>query len=193
MQATGLSRTAFYRYFPDREAILIDLLEELWGEFAEARAADPDLTDAASLEGLARLIAENRAVLKAVADAAPGDEDVERVYRTFMHSYWIDDLTARIVEAQSRGLATGLDPQLAGEALGWMAERLVTQSLTRDPRQVLDTIVTILIKCLYRAPVEPSGSPSRTQKRSQQKSSTTAASQPRNTGRPRKRSSDAGS
>src|SRR6059058_4569756 len=32
MQATGLSRTAFYRYFPDREAVLLDLLEEVWGE-----------------------------------------------------------------------------------------------------------------------------------------------------------------
>ena len=62
-----------------------------------------------------------RPVLKAVADAAPGDEDVERAYRTFMHSYWIDDLTARIVDAQSHGLASGLDPELAGEALGWMA------------------------------------------------------------------------
>src|ERR1700757_3515637 len=78
MQATGLSRTAFYRYFPDREAVLVDLLEEVWGELAEARDAEPDPTDASSLAGLARMIEENRAVLKAVADAAPGDEDVER-------------------------------------------------------------------------------------------------------------------
>src|ERR1700741_2307724 len=63
MQATGLSRTAFYRYFPDREAVLVDLLEEVWGELAEARDANPDPATPASLEGLARLIAENRAVL----------------------------------------------------------------------------------------------------------------------------------
>jgi AcrR family transcriptional regulator len=149
MQETGLSRTAFYRYFPDREAVLVDLLEEVWGELAQVRDADPDVTSPASLARLAELLEENRAVLKAVADAAPGDEEVEQAYRDFMHAYWIEDLTARISDAQSRGLASGLDPQLAGEALGWMAERLVTQSLQRDAREVLDTIISILVKCLY--------------------------------------------
>jgi AcrR family transcriptional regulator len=150
MRATGLSRTAFYRYFPDREAVLVDLLEEVWSTLAEARDADDSqLVSAGSLAHLADLLGDNRAVLKAIADAAPGDEDVERAYSEFMHSYWIDDLTARIIEAQEHGLAAGLDPQLAGEALGWMAERLVTQSLDRDPRQVLDTIISILVKCIY--------------------------------------------
>ena len=37
MQGTGLSRTAFYRFFPDREAVLLELLEEVWGALAEAR------------------------------------------------------------------------------------------------------------------------------------------------------------
>ncbi len=37
MQETGLSRTAFYRFFPDREAVLVDLLEEVWDALAEAR------------------------------------------------------------------------------------------------------------------------------------------------------------
>src|SRR6516225_7011431 len=39
MKPTGLGRTAFYRYFPDREAVLIELLEELWGELEQARDA----------------------------------------------------------------------------------------------------------------------------------------------------------
>jgi AcrR family transcriptional regulator len=152
MQATGLSRTAFYRYFPDREAVLVDLLEEVWGALAEARdveVATEGIASAASMAGLSELLSDNRHVLKAIADAAPGDEDVEQAYRSFMHSYWIEDLTARIVNAQEQGLAAGLDPELAGEALGWMAERLVTQSLDRDPNQVLDTIIAIVAKCIF--------------------------------------------
>jgi AcrR family transcriptional regulator len=152
MQATGLSRTAFYRYFPDREAVLVDLLEEVWGALAEARdveVATEGIASAASMAGLSELLSENRHVLKAIADAAPGDEDVEQAYRSFMHSYWIEDLTARIVNAQEQGLAADLDPELAGEALGWMAERLVTQSLDRDANQVLDTIITIVAKCIF--------------------------------------------
>ncbi len=157
MRATGLSRTAFYRYFPDREAVLVDLLEEVWSALAEARDANPSMesVSAESLAQLAEQLGENRAVLKAIADAAPGDEDVERAYQAFMHSYWIDDLTERIIRAQEQGLATGLDPELAGEALGWMAERFVTQSQDRPPRQVLDTIISILIKCLYTGDPAP--------------------------------------
>ncbi len=154
MEGTGLGRTAFYRYFPDREAVLIDLLEEVWGRLAETRdeLAPSSLGAAASADAvglIADLLGDNRAVLKAVADAAAGDEGVEEVYRAFMHDYWIDDITARISQAQEAGMAGGLDPELAGEALGWMAERLVTQTLDRDPHQVFDTIVAILVKCLY--------------------------------------------
>ena len=161
MQATGLSRTAFYRYFPDREAVLVDLLEEVWGALADARdveTATEGVASASSMVGLTQLLSENRHVLKAIADAAPGDEDVEQAYRSFMHSYWIEDLTARIAEAQAQGLASGLDPELAGEALGWMAERLVTQSLERDPHEVLDTIIAIVAKCIYSGPIGGGGS-----------------------------------
>jgi AcrR family transcriptional regulator len=161
MQATGLSRTAFYRYFPDREAVLVDLLEEVWGALADARdveTATEGMASASSMVGLTQLLSENRHVLKAIADAAPGDEDVEQAYRSFMHSYWIEDLTARIADAQGQGLATGLDPELAGEALGWMAERLVTQSLERDPHEVLDTIIAIVAKCIYSGPIGGGGS-----------------------------------
>jgi TetR/AcrR family transcriptional regulator, ethionamide resistance regulator len=158
MQETGLSRTAFYRFFPDREAVLIDLLEEALDALAQARDLESDGDgrglSAASLTRLRQLLTENRGVLKAVADAAASDEEVERTYRDFMHSYWIDDLTRRINDAQQRGLARDLDPELAGEALGWMAERMVTQSLDRDPGQVVDTIVAILRKCIYGS--EPS-------------------------------------
>jgi AcrR family transcriptional regulator len=152
MSSTGLSRTAFYRYFPDREAVLLELLEEVWGELADARDAEAvgaDFDDATSMARLTELLASNQAVLKAITDAAPGDEDLDRAYRAFMHSYWIDDLTARIVEAQRHGLGAGLDPGLAGEALGWMVERMVTQADDQDPRAVLETLVTIVRKCLY--------------------------------------------
>ncbi|HUJ67850.1 MAG TPA: helix-turn-helix domain-containing protein, partial [Acidimicrobiales bacterium] len=84
MQGTGMSRTAFYRFFPDREAVLVDLLEEVWSALAAARdtdAAGGSVPTAASMARLRELVAENRAVLKAIADAAPGDEDVENSYR----------------------------------------------------------------------------------------------------------------
>jgi AcrR family transcriptional regulator len=151
MQGTGMSRTAFYRFFPDREAVLLDLLEDVWGEASEARDTESSGlgVSAASIDALRVLLAENRSLLKAVADATASDEEVERSYRAFMRDYWIDDLTDRIKKAQERDLAQGLDPELAGEALGWMAERMVTQTLDREPDEVLDTIIAIVAKCVY--------------------------------------------
>jgi AcrR family transcriptional regulator len=151
MQGTGMSRTAFYRFFPDREALLLELLEDLWGALAaEARDIEsPGEGDSpTSLAALRDLLAENRTLLKAVADATGSDEEFERSYRAFMRDYWIDDFADRIKKAQERGLAQGLDPELAGEALGWMAERTVTQTLEHEPGEVLDTIIAILAKCL---------------------------------------------
>jgi TetR/AcrR family transcriptional regulator, ethionamide resistance regulator len=151
MQATGMSRTAFYRFFPDREAVLLDLLEDVWSSLAEARDAEGagEGVSADSIAALRELLAENRSLLKAVADATASDEEVERTYRAFMRDYWIDDLTDRIKKAQERGTAQGLGPELTGEALGWMVERMVTQTLERDPDEVLDTIIAILARCLY--------------------------------------------
>ena len=94
-------------------------------------------------------MADNRGVLKAVADTAASDEEVKRTYHEFMYSYWIDDLAARIKKAQESGLAKGLDPEVAGEALHQMAERMGTQSLDRDPDEVLDTIISLIAKCIY--------------------------------------------
>jgi TetR/AcrR family transcriptional regulator, ethionamide resistance regulator len=151
MQGTGMSRTAFYRFFPDREAVLLDLLEEVWAGIAEARDAEGagEGVSAASVAALRELLAENRTLLKAVADATASDEEVEQSYRAFMRDYWINDLTDRIKKAQGQNLAQGLDPELAGEALGWMAERMVTQTLDHEPDKVLDTIIAIVAKCLY--------------------------------------------
>jgi len=151
MQGTGMSRTAFYRFFPDRGAVLLDLLEDVWGSLAEARDREGTGGDvsADSIAALRGLLAENRSLLKAVADATASDEEVERSYRAFMRDYWIDDLTERIKKSQEQGLAQGVAPELAGEALGWMAERMVTQTLDHEPDEVLDTIIAILAKCLY--------------------------------------------
>jgi TetR/AcrR family transcriptional regulator, ethionamide resistance regulator len=155
MAATGYGRTAFYRYFPDREAVLIELLEELWEELEQTSdilrvpTESAGASDRDAMSRLRSLLGDNSSLLKAIADAASGDEDVEEAYRALMREYWIRDLVGRVAEAQALGFAADLDPELTGEALAWMAERFVTQSLDRDPQEVLRTIVAIVAKCLY--------------------------------------------
>jgi AcrR family transcriptional regulator len=157
MKSTGFGRTAFYRYFPDREAVLIELLDQLWGELREAKDAagfgarveEFGSFDDEAVVRFYDLMAKNRALLKAIADAAGGDDDLEESYRRLMHDYWIGDLLARVTDAQAHGFGTELDPELTAEALGWMVERFVTQSVDREPREIVDTIVTIVTRCVF--------------------------------------------
>ena len=163
MKPTGFGRTAFYRYFPDREAVLIELLQELSDELVEARdeagfgarATEFGTIDDKALLRLYDLVAGNRALLKAISDAAGGDDDLEAAYRGLMHDYWIHDLLVLVAEAQSHGFATDLDPETTAEALGWMVERFVTQSVDRDPRLVVDTIATIVSRCIFGSSFGP--------------------------------------
>jgi AcrR family transcriptional regulator len=157
MKPTGFGRTAFYRYFPDREAVLFELLEELWGELRlegdaagfGASASGLGTFDAEAIGRLYGLVAKNRALFKAIEDAAGGDAEIELAYRTLMRDYWIHDLQARVIDAQAHGFAVGLDPEVTAEALGWMVERFVEETGDRDPRLVVDTIVTIVARCVY--------------------------------------------
>jgi AcrR family transcriptional regulator len=157
MKPTGFGRTAFYRYFPDREAVLIELLEELWGELERARddagfgarTSGFGRFDEKAFSRLYELVAKNRALLKAIADAAGGDADIEETYRSLMHDYSIRNLLALLTDAQAHGFAAELDAGAVAEALGWMIERFVTQSVDRDPRVVVDTVVTIVARCVF--------------------------------------------
>ena len=63
-----------------------------------------------------------------------------------MHSYWIDDIAARIRQAQQAGLAQGPDPELAGEALGWMAERSVTSPSIETPVRSWIPVIAVIAR-----------------------------------------------
>ncbi|MBO0730358.1 MAG: TetR/AcrR family transcriptional regulator [Acidimicrobiaceae bacterium] len=153
MADAGLSRTAFYRYFPDRESLLLHLLENAAEELHEATAGWLD-GDEVDLEGaLAReteVYARHAGLLRAVADAAATDERIERAYRAAVEGF-IDSAEKRIRREQDRGQAQQLDPRLTAEALLWLNERYQNIKLGHDdadPAQVAATLATIWSRTL---------------------------------------------
>lgn len=54
-----------------------------------------------------------------------------------------------MTDARAPGFGTELDPELTAEALGWMVERSVTETVAPEPRPVVDTIVTIVARCVF--------------------------------------------
>src|SRR4029453_15332901 len=87
MAATSQSRTAFYRHFTDRQDLLVhlirDLNEELWEMSAGwlRGSGDPLAEGRESLERLADVYAAHGPLLRAIAEAASHDADVEAAHR----------------------------------------------------------------------------------------------------------------
>jgi AcrR family transcriptional regulator len=86
MEAAGLSRTAFYRYFPDLETVLLRHMTGIADEIALASyhwltAEDPDaqLVDAGLR--IAAVYREHGRVMQAFSDAAGAGPDVHEAWR----------------------------------------------------------------------------------------------------------------
>jgi TetR/AcrR family transcriptional regulator, ethionamide resistance regulator len=159
MRRTDLSRPSFYVYFRDRHHLVLRVVEHIGGElFTVSDRWDPGERDGRALvhtatEGIVAVFAEHGPVLRALADAAADDPEVERVYGGLVQSFV--DATRKHIDAE---IAAGrVEPVDAGEtarALVWMMERYLNLSLGRahgTPRdKVAETLTVIWTRVLYR-------------------------------------------
>jgi AcrR family transcriptional regulator len=158
MRRTDLSRPSFYVYFRDRHHLVLRVVEHLGAElftmserWYKGSGAGPALAQQA-LEGIVGVFAEHGPVLRALADAAVDDPDVEAAYTTLVQSFV--DVTAEHIEAEiGAGRILPLDSYETAKALVWMMERYLQLSLGREPltrtEAVTDTLTTIWTRVLY--------------------------------------------
>jgi AcrR family transcriptional regulator len=160
MRRTGLSRPSFYVYFKDRHELVLRIVQHLAAELLvvanrwyEATGHGPDLLRDA-LRGIVTVYGEHGAVLRALADAAVDDQDVERAYTTLLDGF-IDATASHIAKEIDAGQGRPLDPQETAKALIWMAERYLYHCYGPDrrvpPDKVVDTLHTIMVRTLYAA------------------------------------------
>jgi TetR/AcrR family transcriptional regulator, ethionamide resistance regulator len=93
-------------------------------------------------------------VLRALADAATDDPDVEQAYEQLVQSFVA--VTAQHIDAEiAAGRVLSLDAAETAKALVWMNERYLTLSLGREPTAhravVVRTLHTIWTRVLYGA------------------------------------------
>ena len=148
MRRTDLSRPSFYVYFRDRHHLVQRVVEHLGSELfaiadswlaggvgrAEARTA---------LEGIVAVYEEHGPVLRALADAAADDRDLEAAYESLVTRFI--DATVPHVSGDRAGAA---EPREVAAALVWMMERYLTQSLGREPRTPAPVVVEALA-CIW--------------------------------------------
>ena len=163
MAGTGLSRPAFYQYFDDLHDLAESLLREI--ETVMHQTANPWIRGEGepiaalrvSLRGVVQTSVEHGPVLRAVAEAAPLDERLERAWSTFMMR-WDDAVEARIKTQIREGLITkSLDARQTANALNALDATVLISKFGRrpqsDPDTVLETLHNIWVGTLYsRAP-----------------------------------------
>jgi TetR/AcrR family transcriptional regulator, ethionamide resistance regulator len=159
MASAGQSRTAFYRHFKDRQDLVIRLLSDLAAELYEtastwlAGTGDPL---AEGHEATARLVsawAQHGPLLRAIAEAASYDDEVERVYRGLVQLF-VDATIERLERDASAKRVLVPDIQETARALCWMTERYLTTTFGRpdsgDPATATEVLHAIWMRSVYR-------------------------------------------
>jgi TetR/AcrR family transcriptional regulator, ethionamide resistance regulator len=158
MRRTDLSRPSFYVYFRDRHQLVLRVVEHLGSElftmsdrWLRGTGAGPDLARQA-LDGIVDVYVEHGPVMRALADAAADDPEVERAYNALVQSF-IDATARHIGEEIAAGRVLALDARQTATALVWMMERYLILSLGHEPttpaKSVADTLATIWNRVLY--------------------------------------------
>jgi TetR/AcrR family transcriptional regulator, ethionamide resistance regulator len=158
MRRTELSRPSFYVYFRDRHHLVLRVVEHLGGELFTMSerwvggTGEPLVLARAALEGIVAVFAEHGPVMRALADAATDDREVEAAYAAVIQGF-IDVVGGHIASEIAAGRILPLNPEPTATALVWMTERYLMLSLGREPMTptdvVFDTLWTIWTRVLY--------------------------------------------
>jgi len=158
MAGTKYSRPTFYLYFNDLHELMETLLGEVKGEIVDGAQAWLS-NEGSAISGLQQSLAalvdvahKHGTILKAVADAAPSDARLERVWETFLASF-DEVVSARIAQDQAAGLTPEFDPLPVARALNRMDAGVLIQAFgsveKAEKDRVLSAIMRIWLSTLY--------------------------------------------
>jgi enoyl-CoA hydratase/carnithine racemase/AcrR family transcriptional regulator len=123
-----LSQGSFYRYFPDKEGVLHELLEDLLNEVVEfARehwsAADPEKSVRATTQKYLEFYRDNADLYRLLIEVAQTDAHVRRIWGEARDAFYVR-IARMITRAQDEGIAPrDLDPGFIAALLGGMTEQ----------------------------------------------------------------------
>jgi AcrR family transcriptional regulator len=153
-EAAGLSNGAFYRYFTDKQQIMLHVIAEFLAVSRDVvhvpfDPQDPMASVRASTERYFEYYAENAPVWRAVIEAGQVDPDVETI-----RLREIDDWCARIRHMLERAVTLNLvrddiDCKVAAYLLGLMAQAYAQHAyrpgagLEQDPARLADEVTKL--------------------------------------------------
>lgn len=160
----GLSRSGFYDYFDDKQALLVRLLESLSTPLLARVAADRAEVASGPEElrgSLARAVAyadAHRGVVRAVLEAATYDPEIAAAWRELTDRF-VAAAAARTREQQADGAALDLPAEQVAVTLVAMVtetlRRLTDGSLSLTPDEAVDAMTLVWVRTVYGDVVPP--------------------------------------
>lgn len=156
---SGLTRTAFYRHFADRQELLLALLAELGGVLESlpspwhaGEGEDPAAALETAVRTLVATYARHRRLLVAMAEAATSDPEIRAQYLALVDRL-VADSSARIAADVAAGRSRVADPTEVTRALIWMNEALLRDEFApggrADEQRAADALVEVWVRVVY--------------------------------------------
>lgn len=158
-RAAGISRTAFYFYFPSKPAVLAALLERVATSFADnhdwfaSEGPDPEGLRSQTARA-AEIWLENTPVLKCTL-ASGTDYEPLATFLEQTRERFVSGLTAKIQRDQDAGIApTGVPARALAEMVEVMRDQRLGQLATNPPPAMdaaVDDLVQVILRMIYGA------------------------------------------
>jgi AcrR family transcriptional regulator len=162
-RGAGISRPAFYFYFPSKDAVVLALVDRLVEQATQAKDEALDEIDAEPGAGVRRSIeifyetlGAHRAVIRAVVELSSANAEA-RLLRSKIAEGWVANVTQRIEEARALGLAKRAVPARdLATALVQMNERVMLAVFSEEAPAVaedrlVETLHEIWLGAIYGA------------------------------------------
>jgi TetR/AcrR family transcriptional regulator, ethionamide resistance regulator len=150
-RGAGISRPAFYFYFPSKDAVVLTLVDRLVEEAAiakdevDGRIEDPAVRVRESIQIFYEMLGAHRAVIRAVVELSATNKEARELRSQLTHG-WVRSVMERIESARERGAAKrGLPARDLATALVHMNERVMLAVFAEEsPAVAEDKLVDVL-------------------------------------------------
>jgi len=158
-RAAGLSRSAFYFYFRDKNELLMAAGETLTDElYREAERwwlgeGEPRESVRAAVGGVVAILERHSGLFRVATEVSTYDPEVGGFWRTLIGRF-VHATAEHLRREQAAGrVRASLDPEATAEALVWGVERtlyvFLGQENRRSQSELVDTLTSIWLGAIY--------------------------------------------
>lgn len=160
-RGAGISRSAFYFYFPSKAAVVLALIDRMVEEAAEFKAQalaqlerDPAGSWRASIEIFYAIFGGHRAVIRAASELTATNPEARELWAEVMQG-WVQVVTERIESERARGAAArGPSARELAIALVQMNERALQAIFVEETPAIaedaaIDTLAHVWLSAIY--------------------------------------------